>query len=133
MKYIIIILAFIFSSLSTRAQSSDTKHADKKKTSQVKHKKVNKETKASKNQIPAGTAIRGGKLVPLHHGSHDYTPGSPIGTGGAGGNTMSGSPQGSASENAIGKIPSNELRKKNNGRNATNKRNSNKARSDSSQ
>ncbi len=132
MKYIIIILALVFLHLFTTAQSVDTKHADKKKTSQVKHKKVDKEPKASKNQIPAGTAIRGGKLVPLHNGSHDYTPGSPIGTGGAGGNTMSGSPQGSASENAIGKKPSNELRKKNNARNA-NKMNSYKATSDSSQ
>ncbi len=132
MKFIIVVLAFIFSGLCTKAQSSDTKHSDKKKTTQVKHKKVDKETKAGKKQIPAGTAIRGGKLVPLHHGSHDYTPGSPIGTGGAGGNTMSGSPQGSASENAIGKKSSNELRKKNNGLNA-NKRNSNKAESDSVQ
>jgi len=36
-----------------------------------------------------------------YHGSKDTTPGSPMGTGGAGGNEMSGSPKGSAAESAI--------------------------------
>jgi hypothetical protein len=121
MKYIIIALAFILSSTCTMAQSKKTVHKSTKKTSHVKNKTAPKDTTAGKKQLPPGTAIRGGKLVPLYHGEHDYTPGSPIGTGGAGGNTMSGSPQGSASENAIGKKASNELHKKNNGLNSKKK------------
>jgi hypothetical protein len=36
-----------------------------------------------------------------YHGSKDTTPGSPMGTGGAGGGEMSGSPAGSASKAAM--------------------------------
>lgn len=68
--------------------------------------------KQNGKKLPAGTAVHGGKLVPLHNGKHDYTPGSPVGTGGAGG-TMNGSQQGSASENAVGNKSSDELLKKN--------------------
>lgn len=72
-----------------------------------------KGVKPDRKKLPAGTAIHAGKVVPLYHGKHDYTPGSPVGTGGAGGGTMSGSQQGSASENALGKKSSDELLKKN--------------------
>lgn len=68
--------------------------------------------KQNGKKLPAGTAIHGGELVPLHNGKHDYTPGSPVGTGGAGG-TMNGSQQGSASENAVGNKSSDELLRKN--------------------
>jgi hypothetical protein len=43
-----------------------------------------------------------------YHGSKDTTPGSPMGTGGAGGNEMSGSPAASASETAIQPEKSND-------------------------
>lgn len=46
----------------------------------------------------SATQIRGSGQ---YHGSKDTTPGSPVGTGGAGGNEMSGSQAGSASETAI--------------------------------
>jgi len=36
-----------------------------------------------------------------YHGSKDTTPGSPMGTGGAGGNEMSGSQKGSAAESSL--------------------------------
>lgn len=116
MKYLVVIAAFIFSSNCLMAQSKDAMHhKGTRKTSRVKNKSTSTSPRTGKKQLPEGTAIRGGQLVPLHHGAHDYTPGSPVGTGGAGGNTMSGSPQGSASENAMGKKSSNELLKKNNG------------------
>lgn len=121
MKYIIIALAFILSSTCTMAQSKNTVHKSTKKTTHVENKTAPTDTTARKKKLPPGTAMRGGELVPLHHGAHDYTPGSPIGTGGAGGGSMSGSPQGSASENAMGKKSSNELRKKNNGLNSKKK------------
>ena len=46
----------------------------------------------------SATQVRG---TGQYHGSKDTTPGSPMGTGGAGGNELSGSPAGSASESAI--------------------------------
>jgi hypothetical protein len=53
----------------------------------------------------AGTQVKKGnsqeKGTGQYHGSKDTTPGSPMGTGGAGGNEMSGSPKGSAAESAI--------------------------------
>jgi len=50
-------------------------------------------------QVKKGTTPAKGATE--YHGSKDTTPGSPMGTGGAGGNEMSGSPKGSAAESAI--------------------------------
>lgn len=127
MKYLIIIIAGLaLSSSSVNAQTKGEKKSDSSQKSKASSKKSSVKPKQSK--LPPGTAIHGGGLVPLYHGKHDYTPGSPIGTGGAGGNTMSGSPQGSAEENAMGKRSSNELLKsdssaaKNKNRQRTNKK-----------
>ncbi len=115
MKNIIIVVVFAFSSLCLVAQSKNTTYHGTKKTTHSKSKVASKHARPVTKSLPAGTVRRGGKVVPLYHGSHDYTPGSPIGTGGAGGGSLSGSPQGSASENAVGKKPSNEILKKDNG------------------
>ncbi|MGI8636049.1 MAG: hypothetical protein ACR2KZ_11675, partial [Segetibacter sp.] len=119
MKHLILIAAFAVINCSVNAQTngrvtgsgqnSGTGGAGKANTGSTKV------TGKGQKKLPPGTAIHGGKPVPKSHGAHDYTPGSPIGTGGAGGGSLSGSPQGSASENAIGKNPSDELLKKNNG------------------
>src|SRR4051794_27513457 len=106
MKFILVLAVLLLSNKYMIAQTNN-KNGQKGATKTS--------SKATKKNLAADTALQGGKTVPLHHGSHDYTPGSPVGTGGAGGSTMSGSPQGSASENAMGKNPSNELRKKNPG------------------
>lgn len=113
MKHIVVVAAFLLGSLHVVAQANDTKNSRSKKTGQSQNKTTKKSAKPAKKQLPPGTAIRGGKVVTLHNGAHNYTPGSPVGTGGAGGSSMSGSPQGSASENALGRKPSNELLKKN--------------------
>jgi len=52
---------------------------------------------ASSQAAKAGTQAKKSDGV-KYHGSKDTTPGSPMGSGGAGGNEMSGSPKGSASE-----------------------------------
>lgn len=111
MKYLIIIVAFAFSTASVNAQ---TKSGKKNSSSHTSKASATKSVKPKQSKLPPGTAIHGGEVVPLYHGKHDYTPGSPVGTGGAGGGTMSGSPQGSAQENAMGNKSSNELLKKNN-------------------
>ncbi len=131
MKLLFLIAAFTLSTGLVNAQ------AKSKATNKVKNNspgnstsksktEVSKDVKSKQSKLPAGTAIHGGKVVSLHHGKHDYTPGSPVGTGGAGGSTLSGSPQGSASENAIGNKPSNELLKKNNTTKAKDKKSVNK-------
>lgn len=119
MKHTVIIAAFtlttVIVSAQTKSRTKDTvnKNASGSST-HTSNSNPKKAARSSKRILPPGTAIHGGKIVPLHHGKHDYTPGSPIGTGGAGGNTMSGSQESSASENAIGKKASDELLKKNN-------------------
>ncbi|MDQ6815632.1 MAG: hypothetical protein M3040_18025 [Bacteroidota bacterium] len=115
MKYVMII-AFGLSTSLVNGQAHSRTHGSRKNTAPAHANKtsVTNDSKPNKSNLPPGTALRGGKIVTLHHGKHDYTPGSPVGTGGAGGNTMSGSQQGSAEENAIGKKAANELLKKNN-------------------
>jgi len=54
--------------------------------------KTSSQTKKPNYQVKGATQ---------YHGSKDTTPGSPMGTGGAGGNEMSGSTKGSASESAM--------------------------------
>jgi hypothetical protein len=56
--------------------------------------------KNNNNVKKTSTQVRG---TGQYHGSKDTTPGSPMGTGGAGGSEMSGSPAGSASKTALQK------------------------------
>jgi hypothetical protein len=72
MKYLLILLMSFSFTVSSYAQTG-------KKTT----------TKTSK-RVQRGTG--------QYHGSRDTTPGSPMGTGGSGGDDMSGSPAGSAIE-----------------------------------
>jgi hypothetical protein len=120
MKYVLIIvagLAFSTSSVNAQTRSGEKNNSSHKSTTHAKKSS----TKPKQSNRPPGTAIHAGQVVPLYHGKHDYTPGSPIGTGGAGSGGMAGSPQGSAEENAMGKKSSNELLKKDSG--ATKSRN----------
>jgi hypothetical protein len=111
MKYAIIIIAGLV--LGTSSADAQTKSGKKTSSSQKSKTSAKKSSaKPKKSKLPPGTAIHGHEVVPLYHGKHDYTPGSPVGTGGAGGGTMAGSQQGSAEENALGKKSSNELLKK---------------------
>lgn len=85
MKYFLVLSIFIGSALLTNAQSASVG------TSEKQHK-----TRSQGRKSAAPISGRG-----LYHGSKDTTPGSPMGTGGAGGEGLSGSPAGSASEEAI--------------------------------
>lgn len=116
MRYLILLAAFAFFGFSANAQTNGavTGSGRNSGTGSTGTTGAVKETQNHK-KLPPGTTIQGGKVVPKSHGTHDYTPGSPVGTGGAGEGTSTGSPQGSASENAIGKNPSDELLKKDNG------------------
>jgi len=125
MKLLVLITAFTLSTTWANAQvKSKATNKVKSNTSADSTNKTTKSkvSKSKRSNLPPGTAIHGGKVVTLHHGKHDYTPGSPVGTGGAGGSTLSGSPQGSTSENAMGKKASNELLKKDNGTKSNNKK-----------
>ena len=114
MKHLLLIGAFTLSSAFVMAQTNGSTSGSSNSgttTSKTTGSKKDSVTNAKTNhrKLPPNTAIHGGKVVSTVHGEHDYTPGSPIGTGGAGGTLMSGSQQGSASENAMGKVPSDEL------------------------
>jgi len=86
MKYMIIFSIFIGSVLLTSAQSS------------VGGNTTRQTGKANTQAKKSAAQLRGSGQ---YHGSKDTTPGSPMGTGGAGGNEMAGSPAGSASETAV--------------------------------
>src|SRR4051812_38454770 len=86
MKRILMAITFSAAALVTQAQTSSVPAGSKQTPKQA--------TPAKKS----ATQARG---TGQYHGSKDTTPGSPMGTGGAGGNELSGSPAGSASENAI--------------------------------
>jgi len=125
MKYIIMIAALTCSAALVNGQTNSGVAGSGQNMAAGRSARTNsapaaKGVKHSRKKLPAGTAIHGGKVVSLYHGKHDYTPGSPVGTGGAGGGTMSGSQQGSASENALGRKSSNELLKNNNNQNKKN-------------
>ena len=82
MKYILIAAALTLSSISLQAQTPGTGQRTGAATSGS--------NSSNKQNVPAG------QRSTQTHGSRDTTPGSPMGTGGAGGGDMSGSPAGSA-------------------------------------
>ena len=57
--------------------------------------------KTSNARVQAEKSATQARGTGQYHGSKDTTPGSPMGTGGTGGNEMSGSPAASASETAV--------------------------------
>lgn len=86
MKHILITAVFIAGGFVANAQSNGAVTGSGQTTSNT-----------------SATAGKGTKpKVAKHHGPHDYTPGSPIGTGGAGDN-MSGSRNNSALKTALQK------------------------------
>ena len=80
MRYLLIIIILIAGTEFSNAQTSGSTNSSPNKKRQA--------TKLSREQRGTGQ----------YHGSRDTTPGSPMGTGGAGGGEMSGSPAGSAIE-----------------------------------
>lgn len=87
MKKILMMSVFVAAALVTNAQTSAGSSNGTRQT-----------RKSSSYKRKSATQLRGSGQ---YHGSKDTTPGSPMGTGGAGGNEMSGSPASSASETAI--------------------------------
>ncbi len=79
MKYILLLCFLISGQLMVSAQSKTTTTTTTKKTQTRENARIQ----------------RGSGQV---HGDRDTTPGSPMGTGGAGGQEMAGSPAGSAIE-----------------------------------
>jgi hypothetical protein len=89
MKRVLIIAVFLAGSIASEAQSNGSV------------------TDSGRKGAGGGRTNTSGKgvvntKIPKYHGSHDYTPGSPVGTGGNGDN-MSGSRANSALETALGK------------------------------
>ncbi len=84
MKYVIIAAGLLFATANLQAQTAGT------------GQKTGGATSSSSNTSKGKTSA--GNNIPQSHGSKDLTPGSPVGTGGAGGGDMSGSPAGSAIE-----------------------------------
>lgn len=80
MRYLLIIIILIAGTEFSNAQTSGSTNSSGNKKRQA--------TKLSREQRGTGQ----------YHGSRDTTPGSPMGSGGAGGGEMSGSPAGSAIE-----------------------------------
>lgn len=80
MRYLLIIIILIAGTEFSNAQTSGSTNSSGNKKRQA--------MKLSREQRGTGQ----------YHGSRDTTPGSPMGTGGAGGGEMSGSPAGSAIE-----------------------------------
>ena len=80
MRYLLIIIILIAGTEFSNAQTPGSTNSSANKKRQA--------TKLSREQRGTGQ----------YHGSRDTTPGSPMGTGGAGGGEMSGSPAGSAIE-----------------------------------
>jgi hypothetical protein len=80
MKHLLIVGIFIGSTFLANSQS------------------VSGSGKKSKSVRKSPAQMRG---TGQYHGSKDTTPGSPMGTGGAGGSGMSGSPKGSESKTAL--------------------------------
>ena len=76
MKYLLLCGMFVAATTFSEAQTKATKQ--------------NKQSKVQTTPQQRGTG--------QYHGARDTTPGSPMGTGGAGGGEMSGSPAGSAIE-----------------------------------
>jgi hypothetical protein len=110
-KLSIILLLLAGSAIAIEAPAQTSKQAKKTTT------KVTKSTGAQSSNASTTGKIRstnkgangnhygqqqngnsGRAPVAQHHGPKDVTPGSPVGTGGAGGGNMSGSPAGSAIE-----------------------------------
>jgi len=86
MKKVLLPAVFIFIAFCAKAQTTGSNNGSRqtgKPGAQIKK---------------STTQVRGSGQ---YHGSKDTTPGSPMGTGGAGGNEMSGSQTGSASESAL--------------------------------
>ena len=84
MKYILIISIIVVNALLADAQTGGG---------------GNSRAQTGKTTVNKSAAQQRG--TGQYHGSKDTTPGSPMGTGGAGGNEMSGSPSGSAAKSAI--------------------------------
>jgi hypothetical protein len=103
MKYILVLILSICCTISTPAQTN---------------KKA--QTKTSK-RVQRGSG--------QYHGSRDTTPGSPMGTGGAGGSDMSGSPAGSAIETKDQTEAAKVKRNKGSSKQAGNKKTAKKKRS----
>jgi hypothetical protein len=82
MKYVLIAAGLLFGTANLQAQTAGT------------GQKTGGATSSSSNTSKGKTSA--GNNIPQSHGSKDLTPGSPVGTGGAGGGDMSGSPAGSA-------------------------------------
>lgn len=80
MRYLLVIIILIAGTEFSNAQTSGSTNSSGNKKRQA--------TKLSREQRGTGQ----------YHGSRDTTPGSPMGTGGAGGGEMSGSPAASAIE-----------------------------------
>ena len=84
MKYVLIAAGLLFGTASLDAQTVGT------------GQRTGGATSPSSNTTGGKSNTGAGKNIPQSHGPRDLTPGSPVGTGGAGGGDMSGSPAGSA-------------------------------------
>lgn len=86
MKYVLVAAGLLLGSAGLQAQTVGT------------GQRTGGATSPSSNTTSGKGNTSAGKNIPQSHGPRDVTPGSPVGTGGAGGGDMSGSPAGSAIE-----------------------------------
>ncbi len=86
MKYILIAAGLLFGTANLHAQTVGS------------GQRTGGATSPSPNTTSGKGNTSAGRNIPRLHGPRDVTPGSPVGTGGAGGGDMSGSPAGSAIE-----------------------------------
>jgi hypothetical protein len=105
MKRLLAMVFPVFTCMFLHAQTVKTNKAGTQKSGSTtsatqSQNQQNKSKKTSTSQTAAQNTKNPGQRSPVaqHHGPKDVTPGSPVGTGGAGGGDMSGSPAGSAIE-----------------------------------